>query len=148
MFTKYKYFIIVLVFSLSACGNTEDPKPFSITFELATATKSGTTITPKPAYQLTLNFDANGQPTTYTSTSNGIQRPNLALEGNWTLSGGSIRFESGNDVSEVAINTQIISSTTTGFTLSWTFDKSDVELAFIGDYVFEMSQINYLLISL
>lgn len=131
-----------MLFFLASCGgDDEDPQPVTIKFSTSSASFDGSSISPVPSYTLTVNFDGNGVPTTYTATGSSRTTPTAGNSGTWSVSGTVITFSDSNGATREVNGT--INTTTSSVTLDYNVTKLDqgVITDEVGNYVFVMSAI-------
>ena len=138
------YFLSVLVFSIllllvSCDDGGDDPEPTIIKFTTTSATFEGDAINPVPAYTLTVTFDSEGKPTTYSATGSSRITPTPGNSGTWSVSGAVITFsDSGGAQREVngSIN---ISSNSVSLNYDITKLYEGVITDEVGTYVYNLS---------
>ncbi len=112
---------------LSGCDNGDDPQPVSLVFSLNEATFNGNPVSPLPTYNITINFDADGNPDGYSATGNATYTPTPGPgSGTFTVSGNTATFTAqGGDQRSVTITGGSITPSSVSATVQWELTKVD-----------------------
>ncbi|NJN28309.1 MAG: hypothetical protein HC819_21240 [Cyclobacteriaceae bacterium] len=132
-------FIVSIVLVLASCSKSDDPEPTSLKFNTTAATFDGAAISPVPTFTLTVNFDGDGNPTTYQTTGAGTLTPALGSSGTWTATGNVVKFTTSSGAMREVNGS--INTTSGNIALTYALSKLDqgVYTDEVGTYVYNMT---------
>jgi len=140
---KILLIILMVAVMASACKKGKDePAPSAVNFQLASATFNGAAMDPTPNYQLTLHFDAAGNPTQYEASGTAQVLPTPGSSGDWKQEGDKLVFSNADNERTVSILSGQVSPLSSRLEVAWSMQKTEIPWPQVGDYTytFERSQ--------